>query len=360
MNVLVVCKLGDNTVKENVILPILASNKVSKVYVLRDRPAESFDSRVVYLTGNSERKNKWRHIAKFFRGLSACRKYDIGAIVGVLDIPHGLIGRTIGWITNILYIHMTIAGHREFWLNGPTAEKLKLKLFGSGFAITVTGDVTKQYLINKGVNPEKLYILPNLPDERIAKVQTSIDKYYDIVSFSRIDANKNVGLLIEALAILKTKAVTPKVAIAGSGDKLEEIKILAKERQVDDQIDFLGYVTGFDNKVRLLTRSRIFISCSKGEGFPVSLIEAMNCGCVPVVTNVGDISDVVHNDVNGFICDAFNDSHILADYLEKLIDHPEIAERLSREALKIRESISVAENGKVWSRIFTKAERDSQ
>ncbi len=360
MNVLVVCKLGDNTVKENVILPILASNKVSKVYVLRDRPAESFDSRVVYLTGNSERKNKWRHIAKFFRGLSACRKYDIGAIVGVLDIPHGLIGRTIGWITNILYIHMTIAGHREFWLNGPTAEKLKLKLFGSGFAITVTGDVTKQYLINKGVNPEKLYILPNLPDERIAKVQTSIDKYYDIVSFSRIDANKNVGLLIEALAILKTKAVTPKVAIAGSGDKLEEIKILAKERQVDDQIDFLGYVTGFDNKVRLLTRSRIFISCSKGEGFPVSLIEAMNCGCVPVVTNVGDISDVVHNDVNGFIFDDFNDSHILADYLEKLIDHPEIAERLSREALKIRESISVAENGKVWSRIFTKAERDSQ
>ncbi len=360
MNVLVVCKLGDNTVKENVILPILASNKVSKVYVLRDRPAESFDSRVVYLTGNSERKNKWRHIAKFFRGLSACRKYDICAIVGVLDIPHGLIGRTIGWITNIPYIHMTIAGHREFWLNGPTAEKLKLKLFGSGFAITVTGDVTKQYLINKGVNPEKLYILPNLPDERIAKVQTSIDKYYDIVSFSRIDANKNVGLLIEALAILKTKAVTPKVAIAGSGDKLEEIKILAKERQVDDQIDFLGYVTGFDNKVRLLTRSRIFISCSKGEGFPVSLIEAMNCGCVPVVTNVGDISDVVHNDVNGFIFDDFNDSHILADYLEKLIDHPEIAERLSREALKIRESISVAENGKVWSRIFTKAERDSQ
>lgn len=360
MKVLVVCKLGDNTVKENVILPILASNKVSKVYVLRDRPAESFDSRVVYLTGNSESKNKWRHIAKFFTGLSACRKYGIGAIIGVLDIPHGLIGRTIGWITNIPYIHMTIAGHREFWLNGPTAEKLKLKIFGSGFAITVTGDVTRQYLIKKGVNPEKLYILPNLPDERIAQVQTSIEKDYDIVSFSRIDANKNVGLLIEALAILKAKAVTPKVAIAGSGDKLEEIKRLAQERQVDEQIEFLGYVSGFDNKVSLLTRSRIFISCSKGEGFPVSLIEAMNCGCVPVVTNVGDISDVVHNDVNGYIFDDYNDAHILADYLEKLINHPEIAERLSREALKIRESISVSENGKVWSRIFTKAERDSQ
>ena len=143
MNVLVVCKLGDNTVKENVILPILASNMVSKVYVLRDMPAESFDSRVVYLTGNVESKSKWRHIAKFLRGLQACRKYGIGAIVGVLDIPHGLIGRTIGWITNIPYIHMTIAGHREFWLNGPTAEKLKLKFFGRGFAITVTGDVTK-------------------------------------------------------------------------------------------------------------------------------------------------------------------------------------------------------------------------
>ena len=360
MNVLVVCKLGDNTVKENVILPILASNMVSKVYVLRDMPAESFDSRVVYLTGNGESKSKWRHIAKFLRGFQACRKYGIGAIIGVLDIPHGLIGRTIGWITNIPYIHMTIAGHREFWLNGPTAEKLKLKFFGSGFAITVTGDVTKKYLINKGVSPDKLYILPNLPDERISEVQTSLDKDYDIVSFSRIDANKNVGLLIEALAELKTKALAPKVAIAGSGDKIEEIKSLAKKRQVDDQIDFLGYVSGFDNKVRLLTRSRIFISCSKGEGFPVSLIEAMNCGCVPVVTNVGDISDVVHNDVNGFIFDDFNDSHILADYIEKLIVRPELSERLSREALKVREKISVSENGKIWKRIFTKEERDCQ
>lgn len=35
--------------------------------------------------------------------------------------------------------------------------------------------------------------------------------------------------------------------------------------------------------------------CSSYEGMPISLIEAIGVGCIPVCTPVGGIVDVVHN-----------------------------------------------------------------
>ncbi len=41
--------------------------------------------------------------------------------------------------------------------------------------------------------------------------------------------------------------------------------------------------------------------CSSYEGMPISLIEAIGVGCIPVCTPVGGIVDVVHNGENGFL-----------------------------------------------------------
>ncbi len=352
-NILLVCKLSDDTVEENVLLPLLASGRINKIYVLRETPAKFVSDKVEYLSECSNTHSKVRHVGRFLKGLRSCRKYNIDIIIGVLDIPHGFIGRAISMLTHIPYIHMTIAGHREFWSNGPKAEKFKLLYFKNSAAITVTGSITKQYLVDKGLDSNKIFIIPNLPNEAITQVTPKLYRKYDIVSFSRIDANKNIGLLIEALAILKEKRIYPKVAIAGSGDKLDEIMNLARERSVDAMIDFLGFIRGFEAKVDLLTSSRIFVSCSKGEGFPVSLIEAMNCGCVPVVSNVGDIADVVHNDINGYIYDDFNSPNVLAKHLENLLLHPKKAEELAAKAIRIHDSISVKQNGMIWTEIFS-------
>lgn len=351
MNILVVCKLPDHTVRENVLLPLLCSNTINHIYVLRDKKGDDFNDRVTYLYPKATLGGKFRHFVKIWMGVKAVRLYNIGAIVGVLNTPHGFIGRIVGIMTRIPYVHMTIAGHREFWTDGPVMEKLNIWAFGHGAAITVTGKQTQQYLVEKGVRKDKIFILPNLPNEDFTKVETNDNRHYDIVSFSRIDLNKNIILLIKALARLKDKFQL-RVAIAGDGDQLENIKNAASEYGVSEMIDFMGYVSGFDNKVKVLSDSKIFISCSKGEGFPVSLLEAMNCGCVPVVSNVGDIVDVIQNGKNGYVFNDTDDETEFAGYLEQLLADSNSIAAMRQEAYKIKDEISVANNGKIWDKVF--------
>lgn len=352
MNILVVCKLADHTLKENVLLPLLSSKSVEHIYVLRDSAGDNFDDRVTYLVPRVLSKSKWRHLNKTWRGIQAVRKYKIGAIIGVLNTPHGFIGRTIGFLTRTPYIHMTIAGHREFWMNGSKVERLNLWIFGSGAAITVTGSQTRQYLEGKGIKKEKIFTLPNLPNEAFGNVPHNDSRRYDLVSFSRIDRNKNVILLIKSLAKLKEK-YQPKVAIAGDGDQLEKIKKAALDYRVSDCIDFLGHISKFEEKVRLLSDSKIFISCSKGEGFPVSLLEAMNCGCVPVVSNVGDIVDVIQVGVNGYVFDDTDDESEFTNCIELLLNDNNKISKFREEVYKIKESISVSANGLIWDNVFS-------
>lgn len=352
MNILLVCKLADHTLRENVLQPLLSSETVKHIYVLRDRKCDGFNGRVTYLFSEKQSNSKLRHIAKMWRGINAVRHYKIDAIIGVLNTPHGLIGRTIGFLTHTPYIHMTIAGHREYWVDGPKMERLNLKAFGSGAAITVTGSQTKNYLLEKGIDAKKIFILPNLPNEAFTRVPMNETRHYDIVSFSRIDLNKNIILLIKALARLHKK-YNLKVVIAGDGDQLENIKEASKKYGVAEMIDFLGYISAFDEKVKILSNSKIFISCSKGEGFPVSLLEAMNCGCVPVVSNVGDIVDVIQNGENGYVFNDTDDEQEFTECLEKLLVNNEALASMRQMAYKIKESISVTNNGKIWDKVLT-------
>jgi len=351
MNILVVSKLFDHTLRENVLMPLLSSKSVDHVYVLRDTIGDKFDERITYLCPESPSHSKLRHIAKIGRGVKAVNKYKISAIIGVLNTPHGFIGRTIAFLTHTPYIHMTIAGHREFWVDGPILERINLWAFGNGKAITVTGSQTKQYLLRKGIREEMVFLLPNLPNEAFTQVQHNEDRHYDIISFSRIDLNKNLILLIKALARLKDKHKI-NVAVAGDGDQLENIKTAAQKYGVAGMIDFLGFVKGVDDKIKLLSDSKIFISCSKGEGFPVSLLEAMNCGCVPVVSNVGDIVDVIKNGKNGYIFDDFNDETEFTNCLDMLLSDNSRITAMRQEAYKIKDEISVSNNGKVWDKVF--------
>jgi glycosyltransferase involved in cell wall biosynthesis len=45
----------------------------------------------------------------------------------------------------------------------------------------------------------------------------------------------------------------------------------------------------------------LFLVASKREGTPLPLLEAMACGCFPVCTNVGAVSDLIEHKKNGYI-----------------------------------------------------------
>ncbi len=353
MKVLLITKLLNHTLHENILSPLLASSHIAHIYVLRDFEGITTDDRVIYLNPEKKLTSKIRHIKKIINGVDYCKKYDIDVIIGVLIYPHGYIGQAISFFTKKPYIHVTIAGHREYWMHGKLVEKLNISLFKRSRFITVTGKQTESYLLKKNVNPKQIVTLPNLPNSIFLSVDNNPEneRKYDIISFSRIDKNKNVALLMKAL--VKVKKVYPQVRVfvGGNGSEFDNVKQLSIELGLKDNVYFAGFVSEKHDIIKAYSDSSIFISCSKGEGFPVSLIEAMACGCVPVVSNVGDIVDVVDAE-NGCVFNDTENETELAEILIHLLTTKGLLSKMSAKAMNIKTTISVENNAKIWDSMF--------
>jgi glycosyltransferase involved in cell wall biosynthesis len=349
MNILLVAKLSDNSL--NCILePLIKLASIERIYVLRDTVGSIKSSKITYFNNQFfSHKNKLRHFIKMKKGIEICKKYEIDFIIGVLIYPHGYIGRLISIYTGIPYIHVTIAGQREFWVMGKYIEKFNLLFFKKSYAITVTGNNTRAYFTANGFNPQKIIVLPNV---------IKMDKYcdyvkerkYDIISLSRLDKNKNISLLLNVIAKLKN-TINVQVLIAGDGSEYNNLKIEAKLLAIENNVHFIGWVEE-DEIINIFNNAKIFVLCSKGEGFPLSLLEAMACGCVPIVTDVGDVSDVVLNDLNGYIIKDYSNENQMAAIIESLIKSPDKIKKLSFKAKEVKTKYSFENVEEIWEKIF--------
>jgi glycosyltransferase EpsD len=95
-------------------------------------------------------------------------------------------------------------------------------------------------------------------------------------------------------------------------------------------VDFLGYRNDI---CRLLQISDLFVSCSRREGLPVSIIEAMAVGLPIIATDIRGNRDLIKNGSNGFLV-SYNDPILLSEKMEKIIDSKEIRMEFANQNIK--------------------------
>lgn len=135
---------------------------------------------------------------------------------------------------------------------------------------------------------EKIVFLPNL--RTFKKInQTKIK--YQFIYVGRIIKEKGVFDLLDTLELT---GFVGNSLFVGDGKDLE---ILKKKHP---KAKFTGRVSP-EKAIELISASRFFISNSVIEGLPYSLIEAMACGVVPIVSDVEGHKDLVINGKNGFL-----------------------------------------------------------
>ncbi|HEX4122261.1 MAG TPA: glycosyltransferase [Verrucomicrobiae bacterium] len=120
----------------------------------------------------------------------------------------------------------------------------------------------------------------------------------DIVFIGRIVAIKQPGHVCEVIRRVAAARPSLRVVVAGSGPLLDEMKQQAAQMGLDSVIEFAGHVEKVED---LLTQSRVFLLTSKSEGLSIALAEAMMAGAVPVVANVGDLSELVIDGQTGWL-----------------------------------------------------------
>ena len=115
---------------------------------------------------------------------------------------------------------------------------------------------------------------------------------------SRATAYKGLRTLLEALALVRTRAFT--LEVIGDGDMKETYEKLAREKGLAERVHFRGRLRG-DALKHAFQSASIFVLPSEKDSYPISLLEASAAGCAIIATRVGDIPSIVEDGHTGFL-----------------------------------------------------------
>mgnify|MGYP001036939461 CR=1 FL=1 len=139
---------------------------------------------------------------------------------------------------------------------------------------------------------------------------------------------------IRAAAGLKEKGIAFSLTMVGGGELEEQLKGLVKEKGLEDEVRFTGFLT--PDKVRAcMEEADIFLFTSDyNEGWGAVINEAMNSGCAVVAgCDAGAVPFLITPGKNGLIY-PHNGWEIFYDSLAGLVQNPGEAERMGREAYR--------------------------
>ena len=207
------------------------------------------------------------------------------------------------------------------------AKKLCAKIF------VPTQAVKDDLLKYTKTNPEKIIITPWGYTSINNKQQTVNNRKKQILYIGRVEAKKNIEILIKGFQLFSQEHPDYQLILAGKID--EQFKknhnslfpSLGKRSgagTIHNSIELLGFVSE-DKKQQLLGESAALVLVSKEEGFGFTLLEAFDFG-LPVVAS--DIS-VLH-EVGGDACEYVNPNspEAIASGVEKIITDKNLSSKL--------------------------------
>lgn len=115
-------------------------------------------------------------------------------------------------------------------------------------------------------------------------------KGFTLVHVGRLAQIKNQHMLLDSFAIAKHALSDLSLWIVGDGVLRSELEHHANNLSLGDSVTFFGEQTDVSP---FLSAADAFIMCSKSEGLPVSLLEAMSAGLPAIVTEVGGMAEIV-------------------------------------------------------------------
>lgn len=251
---------------------------------------------------------------------------------------------------------MVVHVHGGLFLTAPKIpfylERIMRWVFGQELPFIVLSDMERDILVER-FGAKEVYSLPNCVDLRDAEVYAkeeaslSEDNLQDtdmalshhqariqplrIGYLGRIEPNKGMTELLIACQRLKKEDFPFHLVIAGK-EQTEGEYLPQFDQWLGDRFEYVGLVSG-QTKCDFLRSLDAFVLPTYFEGLPMSLLESMSYGKVPIVTPVGSIPQVVRDGENGiFVKDHDVDS--IMEAIKRLSEDRTLLRKLGEEARK--------------------------
>jgi colanic acid/amylovoran biosynthesis glycosyltransferase len=141
----------------------------------------------------------------------------------------------------------------------------------------------------------------------------------------RLAAVKGLPILLESLAKLVVQHPDLELTVVGDGNDRKMLEARTDSLNLTSHVKFVGYQSQSEVRERLQATD-IFVMASFAEGVPVVLMEAMAAGVPVVATQIAGVSELVENQVSGYLVPA-GDPETLADRIQDLVKDSEMRSR---------------------------------
>ncbi len=206
------------------------------------------------------------------------------------------------------------------------------KIIRSADIVQVISNFLADWAHEMGYKSE-IVVIPNAVDLELfsnKNLNRKDSNDINLITTSRLVKKNAIEDIIESLSYLPSNI---KLLVIGTGKLQNKLKQTAKDLQLTNRVNFMGYVS-HSEMPKYLHASDIFIRPSLSEGFGNSFIEAMAARIPVIATPVGGIVDFLKDGETGLFCEVKNPKSI-AQKVEKLIKDKESHEYIVRNAYEM-------------------------
>ena len=211
-----------------------------------------------------------------------------------------------------------IGGHKSFRLDG---------------MIGVSRELEQQLLKSKNVSKVKIKRIPYgviIPDSKAKRDDNS----FRVIYVGRLaEQQKRISEVTRSFCEMTQKISGVEAIIYGDGPDKINVENILNQQQIKTPVSLGGNIPPKQMTDKLL-KAHVIVLLSDFEGLPISILEAMACGVVPVCLNMrSGITELIENGKTGCIVDD-RDQHFIETIKELKADN-QIWEQMSLNAKQL-------------------------
>jgi len=159
-----------------------------------------------------------------------------------------------------------------------------------------------------------------------------------LISVGSLYAVKNFSFLIDCFAAVRKKFENIHLTLVGDGVQRQALEAQICRLGLEKAVTLAGTVSDVEN---YLADADIYVASSLFEGLPLSMLEAMAAGLPVISTDVGGVSEIVHDGENGSLAEPEN-PEAYAAAMEQLIQNVPLRQQYGEASRKIAEQYDIS------------------
>lgn len=348
---------------ESYLVPISEAYPSSDLSLVSDRLFE-VDNRIKCIVAPALLVKLFgRDIARSILVLWATLKLKPTIILGLHLELHAMLCLVAARLGSSTVLYFNIGGEKEIECGGVhggqrlfqamqccdrSLERKLIHIVNNFDAVLTMGTNTERFLYSKGVKRPIYPMCVGSPLSYGNKPARHNARKYDLICVARLEPVKRIEQLLLLVSLMTKSLPRLRLAIIGDGSCRQHLERRTRELGISRNVEFLGWI----DEVRVyLERARIFVLTSKSEGLPISAIEAMSLGLPCALPAVGDVTDLVVHDKNGWLFAPNHPDGIVPNLISAIADE-DWYQKLSTEAQEQAEKYSVSSCAKKWQSAF--------